>query len=102
MVIETNASDELAIVSLSGHDGKNKTRLKGYQGGNSYFKHFVEINDNENKPIKVGKKFRENHKNQDVSKSDIDKIRDRVFKHSAPSPKNLEKIKSFRSRGKRK
>lgn len=54
-MIETNASDELAVVSLSGHDGKNKTRLKGYQEGNSYFKHFVEINDNENKAIKVGK-----------------------------------------------
>ena len=67
VVLETNSRDELAVVPLSTRAGSNRTKLDRDQDGKSYFKHYVEIEDDEGKPIKVGSKFRANHKNQDVS-----------------------------------
>ena len=98
VIIETNDRDELAVVLLSSRDGKNRTKLKKYQQGQSYFKHFVEIEDDEGKPIKVNKKFRENHPRADVSASDISKIRDKVFKHSSVAYQNNKKIEKFRKK----
>ena len=95
VVIETNRRNELAVVPLSSRAGKFRTQLKNYQQGQSYFKHFVEIEDDEGLPIKVNKKFRENHRNQDVSNKDIEKIKDKVFNHSSPKSVNREKLKNF-------
>ena len=67
VVIETNNRNELAVVPLSSRPGKSRTKLEKYQDGRSYYKHFVEIEDNEGKPIKPGRKFRENHSRNDVS-----------------------------------
>ena len=100
VVIEANASNELAVVPLSSRAGKNRTRLKNYQQGQSYFKHFVEIEDNEGKPIKVNSKFRENHPNMDVSKHDVDKIIVKIFEHTSSMQANKKKIGEFRSRKK--
>ena len=97
VVIETNKRDELAVVPLSSRSGEHRTRLKGYQQGKSYFKHFVEIEDNEGKPIKVdGVKFRANNRDLDVSRRDVMLIRDRVFTHSIPAPENRKKMRKFR------
>ena len=46
-------------------------------------------------PIRVGEKFRENHKNQDVSMEDVKRIRNKVFLHSKPAPKNRKKMARF-------
>jgi len=92
VVIETNKRNELAIVTLSGHPGKNKTQLKNYQQGNSYFKHFVEVKDDEGNPIVINHKFRENHKKQDVSKHDVDEIKDKVLNHVKQKDENKRKI----------
>lgn len=82
---------------MSSRKGENRTRLKNYQDGKSYFKHFVEIEDNEGKPIKVdGVKFRENHPRSDVSQRDVLKIRDKVFHHSIAAQENRQKMKKFR------
>ena len=102
VVIETNSNEEFAVVPLSGSKGKHRTLLKDYQDGKSYFKHFVEIHDDEEKPIKIGDKFKANHENQDVSKKDVDKIRNKVFKSSRPAPRNVEKIEIFRKRNENK
>ena len=95
-VIEINKRNELAVVPLSSREGKHRTRLKNYQDGKSFFKHFVEIEDNEGKPIKVGEKFKENHSRHDLSRRDIQKIRKKVFEHSSPAPENRKKIEKFR------
>lgn len=100
VVIESNIDEELAVVPLSTKNGKNKTHLPKYQKGKSYFKHFVEIEDNEGKPIKIGDKFRENNPESDLSRKDVNKIIDKVFNHSLPSSSNREKIKIFRKRKK--
>ncbi|MBQ8299270.1 MAG: hypothetical protein IJX99_05325 [Clostridia bacterium] len=100
VVIETNKNNELAVVPLSSRKGKHRTHLPNYQQGKSYFKHFVEIEDSEGKPIKVGKKFRENNPKSDVSRKDVNKIIDKVFNHSSTSSRNKEKIEMFRKRKK--
>lgn len=98
VVIETNDYNDLAVVPLSSREGKNRTRLKNYQQGQSYFKHYVEIEDDEGKPIRVNKKFRENHPNMDISSKDVAFIKDKVFYHSIPMQKNKKEIDKFRKK----
>mgnify|MGYP004627040111 CR=1 FL=1 len=96
VVIEANARNDLAVVPLSSRNGKNRTRLKNYQQGQSYFKHYVEIMDDEGNPIRVNKKFQENHPNMDVSGEDVEKIKDKIFFHSKSMQGNRKKIDKFR------
>ena len=98
MVIEANENNDLAVVPLSSRQGKNRTRLKNYQQGQSYFKHYVEIADDEGKPIRVNKKFKENHPNMDVSRQDVDIIIDTVLNHSKPMQANKKNMKKFRGK----
>lgn len=96
VVIEANKNNDLAVVPLSSREGKNRTRLKNYQQGQSYFKHYVEIEDDEGNPIRVNKKFKENHPNMDVSGEDVQKIKDKVLYHGKASVTNREKMNKFR------
>ncbi len=98
VVIDNNERNELAVVPLSSRRGANRTRLKNYQQGQSYFKHFVEIEDDEGKPIVINRKFRENHKNMDVSQRDVSRIRDKVLFHSKPGKQNQEKLRILRNK----
>ena len=98
VVIETNDHNDLAVVPLSSRKGSNRTRLKKYQQGQSYFKQYVEIEDDEGKPIRVNKKFRENHPNMDVSDEDVAFIKDKFFYHSKPMEENKKKINKFRGK----
>lgn len=98
VVIETNARNDLAVVQFSSRDGKDRTRLKNYQQGQSYFKHYVEIMDDEGNPIRVNKKFQENHPNMDVSGEDVEKIKDKVLSRSKPAPENRKKMDKFRGK----
>ena len=98
VVIETNDYNDLAVVPLSSRKGNDRTKLKNYQQGQSYFKHYVEIQDDEGNPIRVNKKFRENHSNMDVSGEDVKKIRDKVFNHSRPAIENRKKMKRFKGK----
>lgn len=95
VVIARNYDNDLAVVPLSSRDGKHRTQLKGYQDGKSYFKHFVEIHDNEGNPIRVNEKFRENHPRQDVVYKDVNKIRRIVLMSSVPAPENRKKMQLF-------
>ena len=98
VVIEANAHNDLAVVPLSSRDGKNRTRLRNYQQGQSYFKHYVEVMDDEGNPIRVNKKFKENHPNMDVSGEDVETIRDTVFNRSKPMQGNRKRINKFRGK----
>ena len=98
VVIEANDYNDLAVVPLSSRKGNDRTRLKNYQQGQSYFKHYVEIQDDEGKPIRVNQKFRENHPNMDVSGEDVKKIKDKVLNKSKPAPENRKKMDKFRSK----
>ncbi|MBQ8145497.1 MAG: hypothetical protein IJZ04_05295 [Clostridia bacterium] len=98
VVIEKNNRDELAVVPLSTTKGRNRTHLPNYQQGQSYFKHFVEIEDNEGNSIVLNEKFRANNPDEDVSAEDLEKITRTVLFHSKPAPENSKKIESFRQR----
>ena len=98
VVIETNARNDLAVVQLSSRAGKDRTRLKNYQQGQTRYKHYVEIMDDEGNPIRVNQKFKENHPNMDVSRQDVDTIVDTVFNHSKPMQKNRKRINKFRGK----
>lgn len=100
VVIEANQNNDLAVVPLSSRNGRNRTRLKNYQQGQSYFKHYVEIEDDEGKPIHINEKFKENHPNMDVSSEDIIFIRDTVLNKSLPKQANQKKMDKFHKKDK--
>lgn len=102
VAIDSNEYGEIVAVPLSSRKGANRTKLKNYQQGNSYYKHYVEIEDDEGKPIKANSKFKANHKNMDVSRKDVDEIRKTVFTRSKQRQRNTNLNNKFHSRYKNK
>lgn len=98
VVIDSNKLNHLAVVALSTKNGKNKTHLPNYNQGESYFKHFVEVKDNEGQPIVIGEKFRSNNTDLDISLSDSNFIVDKVLNHVPQGPANKAKIEELHSR----
>lgn len=101
VVIDTN-DDNLAVVPLSSKKGANRTELKGYRNlktkQRTYYKHYLEIEDNEGLPIRVNQKFRENHKNMDIPHKDVELIRDMLFKKSKTRQYNVKQYDKFKKR----
>ncbi len=81
VVVDTN-NEDLAVVPLSSKKSTNRTE-KGYKNPKTkqktYYKHYLEIEDNEGHPIRVNEKFRENHKNMDVSREQVLDIRQKIL-----------------------
>lgn len=106
VVIDKNTDEELAIVRLTDEKQPNTTHLPTYRKGNrkdTYFKHFVEIEDSEGNAIRVdGKKFLENAKAYDLSDSEIKTIQNVVYHRVKQSQTNNEKIKRLKSKDKKK
>ena len=103
-VIDSNSADELAVVRLTTQKQANTTELPTYKKGNkkeTRFKHFVEITDNEGKPIKIdGIKFIENGKEYDLSVSELRRVSEHVLKHTAQAEENKMKIAKLKGRRK--
>ncbi len=103
VVIDKNADEEFAVVRLTDEDQPNTTYLPTYKKGNrkkTYFKHFVETEDNEGAPIRSdGKKFIENEAKYDLSAGEVKYVRKKVLDHSKQSKANREKI--FRLKNKK-
>lgn len=95
VVVDNNSRNELAVVPLSSKKGANRTKLKNYLQGKSYYKHYLEIEDNEGKPIKVNNKFRENHKNMDLSREDVLDIRQNIFTKAKTKQRNKNLYDKF-------
>lgn len=89
----------MAVVPLSSKNGANRTEIKGYKnkktGQNTYYKHYLEIKDNEGRPIRVNEKFRENHKNMDISKKQVDEIRFTIFTKAKTKQRNKKMYDKF-------
>lgn len=102
VVVDNNAKNELAVVPLSSKKGSNRTELKGYQNEKTkkktYYKHYLEIEDNEGKPITINLKFRENHKNMDIAHETVESIRDMLFKKSKTKQFNIKQLDRFKKR----
>lgn len=105
-VISRNEKGELAVVRLTTEKQSNTTKLASYKKGNgkiTYFKHFVEIEDNEGKPIKIdGVRFIENHKKYDLNKKEVRQVMDKVLKHTKQATENKKKITALKSSDKNK
>lgn len=106
VVVVDTCGDNLAVVPLSSRDGANRTELKGYNKTfdkrnkkkkvKTYYKHYLEIEDNEGHPIQVNEKFRENHKNMDVPHRDVELIRKTLFKKSKTKQFNIKQYDKFK------
>ncbi len=100
-VIDSNKENELAVVRLTDEQQKNTTYLPTYKKGNrrkTYFKHFVEIEDNAGNAIIAtdSGKFQENPPKYDLSTRELEKIRDKVLNHTKQSSKNRENIDNLK------
>ena len=102
VVVDNNVRNELAVVPLSSKKGSNRTELKGYKNPKTnqktYYKHFLEIEDDEGNPITINEKFRENHKNMDIPHKDVESIRDMLFKKSRVKQHNVKQLDKFKKR----
>ena len=99
-VIDSNEKNELAVVRLTDEQQENTTALPTYKKGNgrdTYFKHFVEIEDNEGNRIKATKngKFQENTDDYDLSEREVKKVKDKVLNHTKQSSKNRDNIEKL-------
>lgn len=99
VVIANNEDNELAVVPLSSRKGNNRTLLENYGKNNkrdnkkeTYYKHYIEIEDNEGNPIIINDKFRENHKNMDISKEDVDEIRKTLLTKAKTLQRNIKML----------
>ena len=107
VVVVDTYDNNLAVVPLSSRDGANRTELKGYNKSfgkdkkkdkkkvKTYYKHYLEIEDNEGQPIRVNKKFRENHKNMDLSRDDVLDIRQTIFTKAKTKQRNQKLYDKF-------
>ena len=98
VVIETN-NEDLALVRLTTKK-KNTSQLKYYKDGSTYFKHFVETEDVNNNPLRVGNNITQNHKNIDLSSLDIKDIFATISNSKEKDQFNY-KMKKFRNRYKK-
>lgn len=97
--IETNNKGEMIIVRLSKQKTKNTTSLKHhtYKG----FKHFVEIEDIDKRPIINGNRFKQNSSYYDLTNKQVDFISDIVYKHSKQAQRNQKNREKFKNRYKK-
>lgn len=99
VVVDNNKNNELAVVPLSSKKGANRTELKAHQNKKTkqktYYKHFFEIEDDEGQPIKVNEKFRENHKNMDISREDVLDIRQNILTKARTKQRNKKLFDKF-------
>lgn len=98
VVIEIN-NDDLALVRLTTKK-PNTTQLKKYKDGKSYFKHFVEIENINGQPLRVGNDITQNHKNLDLHNKDIVFIKSTISKSKEKDDYNKKMIK-FRNKNKK-
>ncbi|HKL94160.1 MAG TPA: hypothetical protein VJZ69_02625 [Clostridia bacterium] len=94
VVIDSNRSDELAIVKLT--KSKKGTPLKEYKNGESTYRPFVYTADEDNNPIKTGKKFIPANKKDNMSKKDVTKIKKECVQHE----ENRDKLRKLKGREK--
>ena len=95
IVIDSNRFDDLVVVKGSTKglkiQGEKKTR----------FKPIVETKDNKGKPIRIGKKFKENNSRKDLSRQQINQIKKEVYKnsHNLTIETNRKKTRKLKGRG---
>lgn len=96
VVVETNKKNELAVVRLTGKRNSNTTNLPNYQDGRSYYKHFIDVEDANKNALKVGKDIEANHSNMDVSKKDVEMMKEKLTQKVKQKEINKSNLLKFR------
>jgi hypothetical protein len=90
VVVDSNRNDELAVVKLYSHSGKELKKTV------SRYKPFVETKDNINMPIKVGHKFIKTNKR--LSKENLTTIKKDCYSSRNVSYVNRKKTRKLKGR----
>ena len=91
--------EEFAVVPGSTKKTKNTTKYGKY--GIDYYRHNIEIEDNEGKPITLNIKFEITEKCSKLPEKEAKKIRDNVLNHTRFSSENRKKHFKFQNRHKK-
>lgn len=85
-VVDSNRFDEIIIVKMG---TKGRHELPGYGNGKSTYNAFIEIYDDEHKPLKRNsRKLVENKPSKDLSKAEVTQIKKDLYKNKTTA-KNL-------------
>ena len=101
VIIDGNKRKEYAIVPLTSQKTPNTSPLHDYaspNGKKTHFRHFVATADDEGRPIKEGKKFKENPRALDVGANDLHRIKSKTLKHSKQAQTNQKKIDKLKGK----
>lgn len=93
IVADKNKNNELVVIPSSTQKTPNTTFYGKY--GIAYYRHNLEIEDNEGNPIKYGSKFRKTKKCTQLPLSEVKRIKDKVLDHSKFSSENRKKYNKF-------
>ena len=93
IVADKNKFGDLAIIPGSTRDTLHTT----YYGkhGIKFYRHNLEIKDNEGKPIRYGYKFRKTEKCTQIPLNEVKVIKDKVLNHTRFSSENKKKYHEF-------
>ncbi len=94
VVVDSNRSDELAVVKLHGKSG---TPVPGYKKGKSHYKPYVETKDDKGMPIKTGRKFLYDRTSTRVPIPEVNKIKKDCYSR----PVNRYLLRKLKGRGKK-
>ena len=93
IVADKNKNNELVVIPASTQKTSNTTLYGKY--GIDYYRHNLEIEDNEGNPIKYGRKFRKTKKCTQLPLSEVKIIKDKVLNHSKFYSENRKKYNKF-------
>ena len=99
IAVETNSKGEMMVIPGSTRSTSNTS----YYGkhGIKYYRHNVEVVDNDNEPIKLNEKFIRTKNSKKLPRKDVEKIKDKVINHTRFSSENKKKQLEFRNRNKK-
>ena len=93
IVADKNRFNELAVIPGSTQKTPHTTYYGRY--GIKYYRHNLEIKDNDGKSIKYGKKFYKDKRCTNIPLGEVERIRDSVINHSKFSSENRRKYNEF-------
>lgn len=91
--------EEYTIIPAS----KRNTRNTTYYGKNGikFYRHTLEVRDNENRPIQQGAKFKKTKNSTQIPRKDVEVMMDKLLNHTKQSSANRKKYSEFKNRNKK-
>lgn len=99
IIIDKNEKEEYAVVPGSTRKTSNTTYYNKH--GIKYFRHNLEVEDNEGKPIKQNSKFKQTERTTKIPTKEANILKDEVINHTRFSSENRKKYETFKNRHKK-